>query len=79
MASLIFDKNKTLIVSGVSKLLHDEIAKALQQANSTGFRGNVERIFVCPGGKDHALVEFNENIPGYEILFIFFIDFIIER
>ena len=66
-----FDEKKTLRISGVSELLHDEIVKALQGTNSTGFTGDVERIYVCPGGEDYVLVEFYENIPGYFVKILF--------
>jgi hypothetical protein len=60
-----FDEKKTVKVSGVSQLLRDQIEKKLQtKGNSTGYNADVNKLHVCPNGKDYILVEFVKDIPG---------------
>ena len=60
-----FDIKKTVKVSGVSKLLRDQIVKKLQaRGNSIGYNDDVNKLLVCPNAKDHVLVEFGRDIPG---------------
>ena len=59
-----FDRKKTVVVSGVSKLLRDQLTKEFQRGNSTGFREDVNQLHVCPKGQDHVLVEFGKEVKG---------------
>ena len=58
-----FDKKKTVRVSGVSHFLLDQITKQFQGNNSTGYQDDVNRLYICPNGEDHVLVEFANDIP----------------
>ncbi|XP_028398979.1 uncharacterized protein LOC114522487 [Dendronephthya gigantea] len=60
-----FDEKKTVKVSGVSQLLRDLIEKEFQtEGNTAKFSDDVSKLYVCPGGQDHALVEFSKDIPS---------------
>ena len=60
-----FNRNKTLKVSGVSKLLQDQLTKEFQRkGNSTRFHDDVNRLYVCPQGHDYVLVEFVKDLPS---------------
>jgi hypothetical protein len=60
-----FNEKKTFKVSGVSQLLRDQFEKEFQRkGNSTGYNGDVNKLHVCPNGKDHVLVEFVRDISG---------------
>ena len=57
--------NKTLKVTGVSKLLRDQLIKEFQRkGNSTGFHNDVNKLYVCQQGNDYALVEFVNDLPS---------------
>ena len=59
------DINKTLKVSGLLKLLEDQLEKEFQSTgNSTGFHDDVAHLCVCPKGQDYALVEFVNDLPS---------------
>ena len=65
MGRMSFNEKKTVKVSGVSQLLRDQIEKVFQtKGNSTGYNGDVNKLHVCPNGKDHVLVEFVRDISG---------------
>ena len=60
-----FNINKTLKVTGVSKLLLDQLIKEFQsKGNSTGFHDDVNKLYVCPQGHDYVLVEFVNDLPS---------------
>lgn len=60
-----FDQRTTIKVSGVSKLLNDQITKIFQsKKNKADISGDVQRVYVCPDAKDYVLVEFAEKIKG---------------
>ena len=60
-----FASSKTLKVSGVSKLLQDQLTKEFQRkGNSTRFHDDVNRLYVCPQGHDYVLVEFVKDLPS---------------
>ena len=59
-----FDEKKTVKVSGISQLLRDQFAREFQtKRNSTGYKDDVNRLHICPNGKDYVLVEFAKDIP----------------
>ena len=63
-----FDEKKTIKVSGVSKLLKDQITKEFQsKKNSAEVSGDVTRLYVCPDGKDYVLVEFGRDLKGKKL------------
>ena len=66
----VFDEKETVKVSGVSQLLRDQIVREFQtKGNSTGYNDDVNKVHVCPNGKDHVLVEFVNDIPGnFEVI-----------
>ena len=65
MGTRSFNEKKTVKVSGVSQLLRDLIEKEFQtKGNSTSYHGDVNKLYVCPNGKDHVLVEFERDISG---------------
>jgi hypothetical protein len=60
-----FNEKKTVKVSGVSQLLRDQFEKEFQtKGNSTGYNDEVNKLHVCPNGKDHVFVEFVRDISG---------------
>lgn len=60
-----FASNKTLKVSGLFKLLEDQLTKEFQRkGNSTGFHDDVNKLYICPQGQDYALVEFVKDLPS---------------
>ena len=60
-----FNINKTLKVSGVSKLVQDQLTREFQRkGNSTGFYDDANKLYVCPQGHDYVLVEFVKDLPS---------------
>ncbi|CAB4025207.1 E3 ubiquitin- ligase TRIM71-like [Paramuricea clavata] len=70
MGTRSFDEKKTVKVSGVSQLLRDQIEKEFQaKGNSTGYSDDVNKLYVCPNGKDYVLVELEKDIPvGWKVI-----------
>jgi hypothetical protein len=59
-----FDEKKTVKVSGISQLLRDQFAREFQtEKNSTGYKDDVNKLYICPDGEDCVLVEFAKDIP----------------
>ena len=63
-----FDEKKTIKVSGISQHLQDQLTKEFQkESNSTEYMDDVNRVNVCPGGEDHVLIEFVNDIQGKQM------------
>ena len=60
-----FDEKKTIKVSGISQLLREQLTKELQKnKNSIKYKDDVNKLHVCPKGKDYVLVEFVNDIQS---------------
>ena len=63
-----FDEKKTIKVSGISQHLQDQLTKEFQKENnSTKYKDDVNKVYVCPGGGDHVLIEFVNDIQGKQM------------
>ena len=73
-----FDVKKTLKVSGVSKLLRNQLRKPFEKkGNSTRFHKEVNRLYVCPQGQDtfNAHLSLSDTLPIDSPSFLFFTPF----
>ena len=59
-----FDEKKTIKVSGISQLLREQLTIELQKENSIMYKDDVNKLHVCPKGKDYVLVEFVNDIQS---------------
>ena len=60
-----FVVDSTIKVTGISMFLEHVFVKYFQQDNEVGPARKVEKVFVCPNGKDCVFVQFSVDQGKY--------------